>query len=175
MMKVGGTIFKFNQEKEPVDKLKLASELLESFSLSTKNPSKDVSDIIRQAKDKNDILDNIIDLCKDINKPIAYLNIVYSYKLKGTKYSSMYIEYCDKFLSNPIFDKINKRSTVQQFSNITTEKIKLANAFKKLSIDYNGEYDFDNAMKSYLNSYDINPHFTQVIDSLLNEYRAYAY
>ena len=163
-------MLRFYKGKEHVDKLKLASELLESFSLSNKSPSKDVLDIIRQAKDKHDILDKIIDLCKDINKPSAYLNIAYSYNLKGTKYRSKSIEYFNKFLSNPILYKINGRSTVQKVYNITTEKLKLANAFKVLSLSYKGEYDFDNAIKRYLNSYDINPYFTQVIDTLLNEY-----
>lgn len=151
-------MFGFSKGEKVEDKLKLALDLLGYFKLGTGQPSKNALDIIKKAKDKHELLDKIIDLCKDVNKPIAYLNIACAYELKGAKFRPQCIEYFNKFLSNPILDKTNEIHLIQHFYNITNEKLNLAVIFERLGSAYEGEYDFENALKCYMKSYNINPY-----------------
>lgn len=145
----------FKNKKE--DNLRLASELLEYFSLTTKQFSKESMKIIKHAKNKDDILDKAIELCVNAKEPAAYLNIAEAYRLKGTKYRSEAIKYYNKFLENPVFMKTNKKYAIQAYQNITTENIELSNVYMNLGNAYEGQYDFEKALKMYKESQKIDP------------------
>lgn len=121
------------------EKLSLASELLQYFYLSSGSFSKKALHIIKAAKDKNDILDEVIDLCKNINAFEAYNNIAKAYELKGAKFRNQEIE-----TYNLIFEKY------QNFKGSY-------DLFDKLGQAYEGEYEFEKALNCYLKAYNLQP------------------
>ena len=146
-------IFKNKDE----DNLRLAAELLDYFSLTTEQFSDESIKIIKQAKNKDDILDKVIELCINIKKSAAYLNIATAYKLKGIKYRTEVIKYYNKFLENPVFLKTNKKYGIQLYQDIMVEDIELPNIYMSLGNAYEGKYDFENALNSYKKSCKIDP------------------
>lgn len=161
-------MFDFFKRNNNEKNLKPSSDIITSLGLSTTQPSKEV---IKSTKDKNKLANKIIDLCKNIESPIAYYNIAYAYRMKGSEYRVKVIEYLNKFLSNPKFDKLSEHFSIQQFYNISTFNLKLAGAYIFLGETYEEEYEFEKALNCYMKSYNIDPYESPIYCCIANIYR----
>ena len=150
--------------------LQLASDLTSAFSLGFPPKSKEAIKFIEKATDRKEIADKIISLCIDINDPRAYHYIAMSYGIKGTKFRPKVIEFLNKYLQNPVFENVNRHYSTEQFYNITNKEIELGVVYENLGSAYEGEYDFENALTSYLKAYEINPYNTPIYCRLATIY-----
>lgn len=110
------------------NKIEISKDLV-NYSSNNENISK----VITQLKSNKHRGSIIIELCNGIKSPIAYWYMIQGYLLKGAKFRPKLIEYCNKILeSNYDFNE----HTYSLIINI------LAKA-------YEGEYMFDDAIKTY--------------------------
>jgi tetratricopeptide (TPR) repeat protein len=137
-------------------KLELAKILFDSLKLSVgfgnsnSQLNKIAEKILKEAKDRHKILDKIIELCKDIDDPKAYLIVGRAYVWKGAKFRKEAIKYLEKYLINPTEDSYEKGYVTRDGENVEiTLEIHLFWVYSDLGECYEGVYDFDNALRCY--------------------------
>ncbi|HOJ48544.1 MAG TPA: hypothetical protein PLD48_06740, partial [Bacillota bacterium] len=127
------------------DNLEFAQALFDCLKLSVGFGSegsiqKKAKEFVKNAKDRHEVLGKVIELCQGIENPEAYYLIGTAYIWKGAKFRQQAIFYLEKFLS-------------LSYPETNT----LFRIYIDLGKAYEGEYDFYNALRYYLEAKNVNP------------------
>ncbi|RKL63049.1 tetratricopeptide repeat protein [Thermoanaerobacteraceae bacterium SP2] len=160
----------------PEKRLELAKALFNNLNLGTgddddeNNSNKEALKIIKQAKDRQEVLDKIIELCQDIENPVAYYLIGTAYTWKGAKYRTQAIPYLEKYVANPVEIEKAFYEREGEFIDGFSSGIVLSYVYSNLARCYEGEYIFDKALEYYQKALELDPSVASKYIHLANIY-----
>jgi len=148
-------------KKNVEDTLNLAQALFESLQLSTGFGTgpiyKKAKQIIEKAKNRQEVLDKIIELCQNIEHPKAYYLIGTAYVWKGAKFRRQAIYYLEKYLENPVEIKKSYYNREGKLIDGFTSGIQISYVYRDLAKCYEGEYEFEKALEYYQKAAELDP------------------
>lgn len=141
----------------------LALKLFETLSVSTGtltvNEKRIIDGILRTCKDRQEVLNKVIEICGEPNTSQQRYIYAMAYSWSNKEYRRKAIKYLEMYLMNPLYDDIylNRFSYLNEPTESRKDKhlISMHNALGEI---YEKEYMFEEALANYEKSISLNPY-----------------
>lgn len=149
------SLFKPSSEK----RLELAEAVFDCLKLHTGGIDNKLRQkariIVEKAKNRQEVLDKVIELCQGIESQKAYYLIGTAYVWKGAKYRKQAITYLEKYLASPVEIKKAFYEREGRMVDGFSSGVQLSYVYSDLAKCYEGDYIFDKALKYYKKALDL--------------------